>query len=183
VPPAPPDGDRRTDPELIEAMNSGDVRAFEALYDRHAPWAARVARRFARDEASANDAVQEAFMELLRRFPGFVLTSRLTTFLYPVVKHAALAQQRKHGREASEPIPERATTDEARDVEPGGLERALGALSDEQREVLLMHVVDGLTLAEVGVALGVPLGTVKSRLHAALTRLRADERTKRHFEE
>jgi RNA polymerase sigma-70 factor (ECF subfamily) len=58
----------------------------------------------------------------------------------------------------------------------------LAALSEEHREVLLLRFVDGLNLGEIASALEIPLGTVKSRLHNALTTLRKDPRTKTFFE-
>ena len=61
------------------------------------------------------------------------------------------------------------------------LARALAALSEAQREVLLARYVDGMTLAEIAGALDIPLGTVKSRLHNALRRLREDGRTRKYF--
>ena len=58
----------------------------------------------------------------------------------------------------------------------------LASLSTEQREVLQLRFVDGLSLAEIADAMEIPLGTVKSRLHNALTSLRKDPRTKNFFE-
>ena len=64
----------------------------------------------------------------------------------------------------------------------GDLALALDGLPEEQREVLLLRFVDGLSLAEVAEAMDIPLGTVKSRLHNALTALRRDPRTREFFQ-
>ena len=67
-------------------------------------------------------------------------------------------------------------------AEAGDLQFVLATLPEEQREVLRLRFVDGLSLAEVAEAMDIPLGTVKSRLHHALQTLRQDERTRKFFE-
>ena len=107
---------------------------------------------------------------------------------YPVVRNIALTWRRKRAREGgadpgedAEYVASRPAADEVRrDLED--LAGVLGALLERQREVLLMRFVDGMSLAEVAVALEIPVGTVKSRLHNALRTLRDDERMRRYFE-
>ncbi|NMC72315.1 MAG: RNA polymerase sigma factor [Myxococcales bacterium] len=171
-------GDPRTDEQLVEAVNAGDERAFAALYLRHRRWAADLAWRFVRDRDVALDVMQDAFLHLLGRFPGFRLTARLRTFLYPVVKHLALDRLRKSrrhlaGGERLDELPARGAGDGA---PPAGIAAAVEDLPEGQREVLLMRFVDDLPLADIAEALGVPVGTVKSRLHNGLAALRADPR-------
>ncbi|MHC5020492.1 MAG: RNA polymerase sigma factor, partial [Planctomycetota bacterium] len=84
----------RSDQDLIDAANGGDVAAFEALYLRYRDWCVRMAYRFRGDHDEALDVLQEAWTYVLRKFPGFVLTGKMTTFLYPVVKHTALHAKR-----------------------------------------------------------------------------------------
>ena len=178
--------DSRTDPELIAAANNGDVAAFTALYYRYRDWVVRLAYRFTRSDDDAQDVLQETFAYLLRKFPGFVLTAQMTTFLYPVVKNLSIAARRKRTRQAQ--MPEEGTPhdpaapeeiDYARQREE--LSEVLAVLPEGQREVLLMRFVDGMSLIEIAGALGVPEGTVKSRLHNAIAALRKDERTVRYF--
>lgn len=176
--------DPRNDGELVAAANAGDTRAFESLYLRYRDWALRVAWRFTRDRDNAIDIVQEAFLYLLRKFPGFQLTARLTTFLYPVIRNLALAEHRKRVRRRT------SSTDELDDqVAPtksiassGDLERLLARLPEPQREVLLMRYVDEMTSAEIAAALEIPVGTAKSRLHAAVETLRSDPAARAYFE-
>ncbi len=176
----------------MRACNSGDAtqatRAFETLFLRHRDWAVRVAYRFCRDADAAQDAAQDAFYYLLNKFPGFVLTAKLTTFLYPVLKHNAIAQARKihryRGGDAAiagvasprEPGPGERLSDEE-------LETALAGLSEDHREVIGLRFLDGLGVAEVAELLAIPEGTVKSRLHHAVRQLREDPRTRRFFAE
>ena len=173
-----------SDEELIESANKGDPDAFEALYYRYRDWVYHLAWRFTGNENQALDVLQETFTYLLKKFPHFRLTARMTTFLYPVVKHISLAIRRKDHRHISAdetmnellaPVREEAPSSRAE------LAAVLAVLPDEQREVLLMRFVDDMTLQEIATALNIPIGTVKSRLHHALQKLRHDRRTRDYF--
>lgn len=173
---------------LISACNAGDAAAFHELYLRNRDWAVRVAYRFTGDRDEALDVMQDAFAYLLSRFPGFTLSGRLTSFLYVVIRHGAFSTQRKLRRRtltpdagADLPAPPPGP-DHQPPSEDTPLSRAVATLPDGQREVLLMRCVDGLSLAEIGTALSIPVGTVKSRLHHALAALRADPGTAAYFQ-
>jgi len=158
--------------------------AFEALYRRHRDWVANAAYRFTRDRDLALDVMQDVFMCLLGKFPGFVLTAKLTTFLYPVIKHTSQEALRKAGRyqSASDSLLELPAPQVADDGDDCDIKRILTRLPGHQREVLLLRFVDGMTLEEISLALGIPVGTVKSRAHNAIRTLRADPATKIFFE-
>jgi RNA polymerase sigma-70 factor (ECF subfamily) len=181
-----PRPDPRSDADLVRALNAGDASAFDGLYFRYRDWVVGLARRFTWNDDDALDVLQETFAYVFRKFPGFVLTASMTTFLYPVVRNLSIAARRKRTRQAQ--LPEGAAhADPAAPEEIHyGKEReelsaVLSGLPEGQREVLLMRFVDGMSLAEIGAALGVPEGTVKSRLHNAIAALRKDERTVRYF--
>jgi RNA polymerase sigma-70 factor, ECF subfamily len=169
--------DSRSDEELVAAGNAGDDGALAGIYWRYREWAAAVAFRFTGDRDSAQDVVQEAFAYLFGKFPGFRLRAKLTTVLYPAVRNIALAQKRKKRPEAvgdglkvvggasAAPIV-------AEPAIGGMLAAALARLPEGQREVLLMRVVDEMSVAEIALALGIPEGTVKSRLHHAVAAMR-----------
>lgn len=185
----PPNSDDE-DKSLIDRINRDwpeGADAFRTLYDRHKAAALRIALRFATDRDAAMDAVQEAFLALWGRFPGFVLRGKLLTFLYPVVRnHALSGVRRRKWLRFSDSAGDRAGGDGvevAEDGESAGLRAAIDALASGQREVLLLRVVEGLSVQEVGEALGIPAGTVKSRLFKALGTLREDPRARRHFDE
>src|SRR5689334_24418714 len=93
-----PQPDASTDQQLIAAINAGDSAAFEVLYRRYRDWVVNLAVRFTGDEDLALDVLQETFLYLLRKFPGFRLTAHLKTFLYPAVKNLSIAARRKAGR-------------------------------------------------------------------------------------
>lgn len=162
----------------MAAANRGNAGALGALYLRHRDWALSVAFRFTGDRESAQDVVQEAFAYFLGKFPGFRLSAKLTTFLYPAIKNTALAARRKKhaaalddGQLALFPDPEAMTGPDA--ASRAALHRAVAALPPGQREVVVMRFVDDMSMAEIALALGIPEGTVKSRLHHALAALKA----------
>ncbi len=124
--------------------------------------------------------MQEAFAYLMAQFPGFVLTAKMTTFLYPVVKNTALASKRRSKRLKFGEVPE-VEAGAAVVLPQGELGELLKVLPEGQLEVLLMRVVDGMSVEEVGAALGLAEGTVKSRLHHALEKLRGEERARKWF--
>jgi RNA polymerase sigma-70 factor, ECF subfamily len=175
-----------SDADLIVAVNSGDLAAFEAIYRRYRDWVVHLAHRFTGDEGLALDVSQETFVYFLRKFPGFRLTAHLKTFLYPAVKNLAIAARRKRDRyqtgEEGEYFLETLASPEPSASRPNGLAAVLAGLPEEQREVLLLRFVDSLSLAEIAGAMAIPLGTVKSRLHNALATLRSAPRTRAFFE-
>jgi RNA polymerase sigma-70 factor, ECF subfamily len=176
--PAPSDSD------LVALINEGDESAFEVLYRRHRDWVVNLAHRWTGDRDAALDVLQETFIYFARKFPGFRLTARLQTFLYPAVRNLSIAVRRKRERYESSDDEGNAEA-AALPAEPcpdDSLEAVLALLDEEHREVLLLRFVDGLSLAEIAQAMEIPLGTVKSRLHNSLATLRNDQRTKKIFE-
>lgn len=149
--------------------------AFRALYREHTPYLYGLALRLAggrREEAE--EAVQEAWVRAIERLEGFRGASRLRTWLAGIVVNCC----RELRRERSD-----ATAGEAPDSEPaldGGppaqidLERLLSALPDGQREVLVLHQIEGYTHQEIAARLGIAPGTSKSRLFEARRRLRQE---------
>ena len=180
-----PENTLARDRRLVAAANAGDASAFEELYRLYRDWIFSLAMRFVAQAADAEDVLQETFSYLLSKPPHLRLSGRLTSFLYPVVKHLAshARNRRARYRDGGEALDH--LTSSA--VDSGRADRrelalVLCALPEPQREVLLMRTVDDMTLSEIADALGIPLGTVKSRLHHALAWLRDDERTRAYFE-
>ena len=176
-----------SDQELIAAVNSGSEVAFELLYRRHRDWVVSLAFRMTGDADAALDVMQETFVYFAKKFPGFVLTAQLKTFLYPAVRNLSIATRRRQNRLQPEnpfdpllqDIP-----DESRPVQTGAaLSSVLAGLPEQHREVLLLRFVEGLTLGEISQALKIPTGTVKSRVHNGLSKLRRDPKTRSFFEQ
>jgi RNA polymerase sigma-70 factor (ECF subfamily) len=181
------DAELPNDTELVAAINDGSHAAFESLYRRHRDWTVKLAMRFTCDEALALDVMQETFLYLLRKFPGFELRAGLRTFLYPAIRNLSIAARRKAGRcqagDAGNKLLINLPAPEIRRAGDADLAAVLAGLPTQQREVLVLRFVDGFRLEEIGVALEIPLGTVKSRLHNALKTLRGDPRTRSLLDE
>lgn len=178
--------DSRSDLELIDAVNGGDSSAFDVLYLRHRDWVVNLAYRFTQNRDLALDVLQDTFLYFLRKFPGFKLTAKLTTFFYPAVRNLSLTALKRARRyqsddEISEHLeapPDIAPVENQREQ----LASVMSELSEEHREVLLLRFVEGMKMGEIAETMGIPTGTVKSRLHNALTTLRKDERTQKYFD-
>jgi RNA polymerase sigma-70 factor, ECF subfamily len=182
---SPEQPDAPSDQQLIAALNAGDADAFETLYLRYRDWVVALAHRFTDDESLALDVMQETFLYVLKKFPGFRLTAQMKTFLYPAVKNLSIAARRKTSRVQSTAAEQQhlaqLPADEIAFTNSTELSAALANLSEDHREVLLLRFVDDLSLAEIAAAVSVPLGTVKSRLHHALETLRTDPRAREFF--
>lgn len=173
-----------SDEELIELANKGDAEAFETLYYQYRDWVFRLAWRFTGNRDQALDVLQETFIYLLSKLPNLKLTARMTTFLYPVVKHLSLTISRGNRQQIHPdkplnelPLPVSTNTGDSQT----DLRTVLAVLPDEQREVILMRFVDDMKIREIAKALRVPVGTIKSRLYNALQTLRLDRRTQDYF--
>ena len=178
--------DALSDHELITAINGGDAVAFEVLYFRYRDWVVALAFRFTGDNDAALDVLQETFLYVLRKFPGFRLTANFKTFLYPAVRNLSIAARRKADRYQASELDlkqlENTPGPLGTGIAAGDLDVVLAELPDEQREVILLRFMDGLSLGEIAGAMEIPLGTVKSRLHNALQALRCNDRTRDYFE-
>jgi RNA polymerase sigma-70 factor (ECF subfamily) len=176
------DDDPRSDQQLVQAVNAGDPAAFEAIYARYRDWVVRLAMRFTHDADDARDVLQDTFLFLLGKFPGFRLSSRLTTYLYPAVRHLAITRRERRARLLHTSLPDKEPVhDDPAPFADADLATVLAGLPEHQREVLLMRVVDDMSLAEIASVLAIPLGTVKSRLHLAVSALRADPKLRQYF--
>ncbi len=172
-----------TDQKLIAAANSGDSQAFEMLYLRYRDWVYALAMRFTGNAAQTADVVQETFLYLLKKFPGFELRTSMKSFLYPAVRHIAVTIARQSRRTMSDEELLRQAPARQPDVaaDHEDLAAALAGLPPDQHQVVLMRFVDDMSLAESAAALDLPLNTIKARLYRALQALRDDPRTRRYF--
>lgn len=171
----------RGEAALARRMGEGDQQALEEFVDLYGARAHRLVRRHVAHEADAEDITQEVFLDLYRSIGGFRGESSLATWVYRVTLNHCL-RYRERQRPAGESYEEdtHATPDPGSDPARFVAQRelsaqvqgALGNLSTVQRDVVILHELHGLTYRECAGVLGVPVGTVKSRLANAFRCLR-----------
>jgi RNA polymerase sigma-70 factor (ECF subfamily) len=158
---------------LVEQARSGDHDAFAALVGAAIARLDAAARLILRDRELARDAVQDAMVRAWRDLPGLRDPDRFDAWLRRLTVHACIDAARHRRRRPIEveltvldapSIPDEASLVIDRDT----LDRALRALGPEWRAVVVLHYYLGLPLPDVADALGIPLGTAKSRLHRSL---------------
>jgi RNA polymerase sigma-70 factor (ECF subfamily) len=176
----------KTDEELIEEINGGDEGAFEVLYRRYRDWVYGLAYRFTGSDGEALDVAQETFMYFLKKFPGFVLRAKMTTFLYPAVKNFSITAGKKRRRFKFVSTEAAFSSEVAKSDDPRGLQKeelraAINVLPENQREVVLLRFVDGLSLAEISEVMKVPDSTAKSWLYKALKKLKSNGEVRKYF--
>jgi len=163
---------------LVERARNGDHAAFDALVDLDADRCLAIAVRITRDHALAEDAVQQALLSAWLELPRLREVDRYEMWLQRLLIHACYQElrQRRRWKERvtvlpldgpAAPDPYRATHD--RDA----LDRAFARLSPDRRAIFVLHHYAGLPLATVAEVVGLPLGTVKSRLHYSTDILQA----------
>lgn len=160
-----------TDAALVERYLRGDIAAFEELMRAHEDRVFAVCLRMLRDREAALDATQETFVTVFRKADRFAGRSAFGTWLYRVAVNTCYDHARRSRRHIAEPLPEGndpadlASDDAFTSVElRPDLEAALAALPAEFRAAVVLADVEGLGLQTVAEALGVPVGTVKSRV-------------------
>jgi len=170
-----------SDEAVVALIARSDEQALAELYDRFGRVAYGLARRILRDEALAEDAVQDAFLTAWRRADTFMPErSKASTWLLTLVHRRAVDLVRREERRRAEPIDEstQVPTDvTAEDVawlrfERERVQAALRQLPDQQREALELAYYGGFTQSELAERLGQPVGTIKSRMFSGLGRLR-----------
>ena len=169
-------------PVCLPAVNTRAV-TFRTIFDGHAPTVWRALRHFGMNEREVEDAAQEVFVVVHRQLANGTEPTHLRAWLYGIAWRVAAAQRRKAHRRREvlsddfEPEPD-SSRSPARLLERQrrlvDLERALNALSDEQRAVFVLYEIEELTMREVAEALDCSLNTAFSRLYAARKKVIAE---------
>lgn len=166
------------DPALVAAARSGDIDAFETIVRRHTRVVYAHALRFFGDPSTAEDVTQEVFVKVYRSLDGFDERSRFTTWLFRVTRNTCLDEVRS-GRRRPIPVdpldsPPVAQADFSDEVALGAsIDHAMRGLPPEDRDALAAVALFGLSYADAAAAIGVPVGTVKSRVFRARRALAA----------
>jgi RNA polymerase sigma-70 factor (ECF subfamily) len=169
------------DQRLIDACRSGETEAFGVLVNRYQDRLYPTVFRLTGCAEDALDLLQEAFLRAYEKLDRFHGESSFYTWVYRIAVNLALSDRRRRRHEPGAFLREEPAGDRAGDDPSAPLERAerderiqeaLDALAPDHRAVVVMKEFDGLRYEEIGAVLGVPVGTVRSRLHRARCELR-----------
>ncbi|HFE45081.1 MAG TPA: sigma-70 family RNA polymerase sigma factor [Nannocystis exedens] len=177
--PASLDPKPRADEELVTALRSGELAAFDLLYQRYHRRLYGYIRRILRDPCVAEDLFQDVFLTVLRDRTYRPTEGRFSPWLFRVARNRCLAEVRKQQTRRGlaeevrlrwqpppSPSPERVVGDSTR------VHAAMKALPEAQRQLILLKQLGELTYREIAALLGVAEGTIKSRLHTATVAFR-----------
>lgn len=186
------DGSALGDAELIEAFKAGKLAAFTQLVDRHQRSLINFFYHFSWDRQVSEDCAQEVFLRLYSHLGSYEPQAKFTTFLFRIARNLWIDRVRSaavHGKPVSLDSSagsgdERALRDRlagpalspvdilSRREEHAALQHAIELLPEEQRMVLVLGEIQGMKYQDVALILEVPVGTVKSRMHTAVERLK-----------
>ena len=167
--------------ELLNSLQRGESEAFEALVLAYQHRIFSIALRMLGDRGEAEEVAQEVFLRVHRSIRDFRGEAKLSTWLYAITSRLCLNRLQSGGRKRrvgeaalarvanGNPAPD--ATMEASEVQVA-LHRAIADLDDERRMIVVMRDLHGLSYEEIGAALDLPLGTVRSRLHRARMELK-----------
>lgn len=175
-------------PELLDRARAGELAAFNTLVLRHQDAAYSLALRFLGAQQPAEDVTQDAFLRAYQNISKF-RGERFRAWLLTIVANAARDELRRRSRRPQRSLDQARDDPDMPDIDPierdpgpetvlltselrGDLERALRMLPEDQRLIVLLSDVHGLSYPEVAEAASIPVGTVKSRLSRARARLR-----------
>ena len=172
------DGDDAADVARMRALAAGDESALAALYDRHAPVMLAVALRILRARQDAEDLVHDVFVEAWQKAGAYdPARGGVRRWLLVRVRSRGIDRLRaldaaRRAALADAGAPEAAAPPGWDGADRARARAALRALPDEQRALVELSYFEGLTCSEMAEHCGIPIGTVKSRLSAAMTKLR-----------
>lgn len=170
-----------TETTLVRRARSGELEAMRQLYERHASRVYTVVRRLAGDDDLAADLAQEAWTSAFQKIRAFRGEAAFGTWVHRIAVNTALTRLRQFSRRRDlEQGFDGSTTLGNPDRWPASnvpdrltVQRALDKMPDGYRSVLWLHDVEGYTHEEIGARLGIAVGTSKSQLSKARSRLRA----------
>jgi RNA polymerase sigma-70 factor, ECF subfamily len=159
------------DAQLLARVLDGDHDAFNEIMRHHEDRVFSVCLRIMGNRELALDATQETFLTAFRKAGQFQGNSALGTWIYRIAVNTCYDQLRRQKRRRVDPLPDHvdpADHGAVEAVESAGLrpeiQRALASLSEDYRAAVILSDIEGLGLPEVAAILGIPVGTVKSRV-------------------
>ena len=176
-----------SDFDLIRQCRDGTTEAFGILVERHQDRLFAGLCRMLGSAEEAREAAQEAFVHAYQKLDTFQGTAAFSTWLYRIAVNAAFSRQRRtrryraslngtDGAAGYEPVDHRADADPSQPIEQQETQRivqdALAALPEEFRIALVLKEMEGLCYEEIAEIVGVPIGTIRSRIHRGRNELR-----------
>ncbi len=173
------DVDLGRDRDLVERYQNGDPSAFDELYRRYFDRLHRFCQRHTRDVHEAEEIAQEAFVKALRSMDALTGERRFYPWMTVIAKRLTIDRHRKLSRLELTDEPDMGSVEADHDhlfaaVDAGHVREALAAVGPRHREVLLLREAEGLSYAEIGDQLDVPVTTVEALLHRARKALRRE---------
>lgn len=164
------------DVAAVAAIHAGDRAAFGELVRRHQRRAYNVCRAILTTHEDAEDAVQEGFFNAFRAIERFHPGQSFAGWLYRIMANASLDLRRRRNVRSAEALPETLAMPVREPADAitaaDAIRVGLDVLTERQRAVVVLHMLEGFSHAEVGAMLGIPEGTSKSDLHIARQKLR-----------
>lgn len=166
--------DRET--ELMLRVKGGDRAAFEELYKLYQKPLANYLYRLSWNRALSEDLLQEAFLRLWKAAPTYEPTAKVSTYIFKIAHNLFINESARRREKALEGTDQARRADPASDLHrrevQAAVKRAIESLPEGERECLVLSEYNGFKYAEIAEILGIPLGTVKSRMFSAVQRLK-----------
>ncbi|HOB16351.1 MAG TPA: sigma-70 family RNA polymerase sigma factor [Defluviitoga sp.] len=176
-----------TDEKLVEALKKGDQNAFKILYDEYAPKIYGILKNYVRPN-ELEDALQEVFVRILKGINNFEGRSKLSTWIYRIAVNVGKDYSRNYSKEIERPMDLDSEEPETYNVQPVSdtnvkkevfnelsyemILEIMEQLDEDERLLIKLRDIDGLSYNEIAEIADLPLGTVKSKLHYARKKLK-----------
>jgi len=179
------------DAGLLASLQAGELGAFNALVARHQRSLINFFYHLCWDRQGAEDCAQEVFLRVYSHLDTYEPQAKFTTFLFRIARNLWIDRMRSaavhgkplsleapaggDGRSLQERVASRVQSPVeilAREEQQDALRRAIDQLPDEQKSVVILSEIQGMKYQDIGEILGVPVGTVKSRMHTAMEKLK-----------
>ena len=163
-----------TDDELMAAVRDGDRAAFAQIFGRYREPVWRFFRRRVAEASRAEELAQDVFAGLLSAAPRYHARSSFRSYLFGIAFNVLLADRRRQRPAGDSPDPDELPLRVADPDDVMWVRRALAALDDDDREILMLREYEQLSYQEIAEVRGVPVNTVRSQLFRARAALRAE---------
>ena len=166
--------------ELVALLNQQDNDAFNYLYDHYSGALFTIINQIVPDKDTASDVLQEVFVNIWKKMDSYdAAKGRLFTWMLNIARNAAIDKVRSKGyrdNQRNQPMAESENSGIAMSTNPivndVGLKKVLTTLNEEYRKLIDLSYFQGFTHEEIAKMMGIPLGTVKTRIRSAISQLR-----------